>query len=211
MKKHLFLACFSLCLFAGETIVVSPKATFTYEKFILQPVGKHFEYFNIYDYKENERKYVRSGKVDKTHTFGGYLLTQDEKDIGSIYPELFSKGYFSISWRNFFVYDENEEVLGHIEGIYDTEAAAKYTFFDKNETPFAKAVLKTYLYNGVSQSLEFFDMEGRRLYDVERVSDLYRYNMHLTYHWKLKKTDEGKAIDRLFLLPFICAIMDVWW
>lgn len=211
MKKSLFLYLVSLSFLAAETIVVSPRATFTYEQFSSHPVGKYFKYFNILDYDAVKRRYVRSGRVDTTIALGGYLLTEDKKNVGSIYPELFSKGYFSTSWRNFFVYDENEEVLGHIAGIYDTNATAEFIFYDKNETPFAKAILKTYFYNGVPFSLDFFDMKGKRLYDVERVADLFRYNTHLTYYWKLKKTNEGKAIDRLFLLPFVCAIMDVWW
>ncbi len=106
------------------------------------------------------------------------------------------------------IYDESSQLIGFIEGVWETNAAACFFFYKENHEFFAKASLDLLSSKlTISSPDDEVLITGRKTLHASQFPSTYFPN---EYYWKIKKEKED-PFNASFLWPFIGFLGEVWW
>jgi hypothetical protein len=106
------------------------------------------------------------------------------------------------------IYDESNQLIGFIEGVWETNAAACFCFYKENHEFFAKASLDLSSSKlTISSPDDEVLITGEKTLQASRFPSSYFSNK---YYWKIKKEKEH-PFNASFLWPFIGFLSEVWW
>lgn len=215
MRCLLFLlvACFSLDLSSLEYFF-HPIGDFSYISYSCgESFLKDFRFDHALITKVVSEEHQKIGTIEKLNDWTrGYAWKQQDSILSTHRSFLLSCGSFVDSLKRYEVRDEEENLIGTIEGIWFTKDPAEFFFFDSDHKVFAKAVL-----NPTRFELIFKDPEGKSLVICRKTLHI-RPGMESTdctsfktpeYKWRIQMNDP--SLDERFLWPFMAFISEVWW
>ncbi len=211
-------------LIVSILVFLSSVYCFAEEEYLLRPVGTFWlanpggyledTSFDEFDaIKMSETGEISLGVVE--NQFGltrSYAFKMGNSTLSTCYSNFFSTGSCCDSLKTFTIEDENQEIIGSIEGSYFAPRHPEFCFYDKERTLFARAVLETESFSFIgctSSVLTVSSPDGEPLFICTKT--LYRNPQgYFVYHWTVKKASL-EPFDGRFFWPFLSFISEVWW
>jgi hypothetical protein len=189
---------------------------FSYDEYLFCPQGHftfgskpdfdrfYFEGGIIYGVEKNQQKFP-IGSVEKlSERTRAYVFKVGDMVISTHRSSLLSAGTLFDCLKIYEIYDGSNQLIGFIEGVWDTNTAACFFFYKENHELFAKATLdlSSSKLTISSPDDEILITGGKTL----RTSQVFPNK----YYWKIKKEKEH-PFNICFLWPFIGFLSEVWW
>jgi hypothetical protein len=199
----------TLKCFAADRYIFLPQGTFTYSSYGLD--GFSLKKGHIYAVEKNQ-KLSKIGTVENLNewTTRAYAFKVGDLILSTHRASLLSYGSIFDCLKQYEIYDENNQVIGFIEGSWDSSAAAHFFFYKGDRELFAQAIL-----DPSYSKLTISTPDGQVLITGEKtknVSDYYSWfsSSDEYYYWEFKK-EKKELLNELFFWPFIAFLSEVWW
>ncbi len=198
--------------FSYDTYLFSPQGNFEFTSVNYGPYRlTGFKFTGATIYGIEEERYVHLGTIEKPFAWvRDYALKVGDEVMCAHYSPFFSYGTLLDSLKEYEIRDEENNVIGRIEGFFSTKVAAEFLFYNDQGDPFAKAVL-----NQSRSELTISTLDGQPLLTCTKILDVdyyYHYwstSLKNTYFWTIKK-ELGASFDTRFLWPFMAFVSEAW-
>lgn len=200
-------------------IILTSKC-FSYDEYLFYPQGeftfKHdssgayypssffFTGGIIYGVEKSKQKAI-IGTVERLSEWIRAYVYKVEDIVLSTHRSFFlSQGTLFDSLKMYEIYDENNQLIGFIEGEWNSDAAACFRFCNEKYEVFAIASLDL-----SASKLTISTLDGKILITGEKTLNANWFTKN-EYYWKIKKEDE-QPFSAYFLWPFVGFLSQVWW
>lgn len=214
-------------LFVILSIILTVKC-FSYDEYHFLPQGKFiytshnggpynlsglcFEKGIVYGLEKNKQKVI--GTIEKLSEWTrAYIFKVGDTVVSTHRAFLLSSGILFNCLKTYEVYDESNQLIGFIEGVWNTDAAAYFLFYNENHELFAQANLdlsssKLIISTPDDQVL----VTGRKILHVSSDYRPWSASGYFSnqYYWIIKKEKE-ESFNESFLWPFVGFLSEVWW
>ncbi|MCX6991367.1 MAG: hypothetical protein NTX49_09970 [Chlamydiae bacterium] len=192
--------------FSYDEYLFYPQGTFTFTNYHLS--GFSFENGIIYGVEKSQQK-VHIGTIEKLNEWTrAYIFKVGDTVLSTHRAFLLSSGTVFDCLKVYEIYDERNQLIGFIEGVWDTNAAACFFFYNENHELFAKANLDfSYSNLTISTPDDQILISGKKIINASCFSSYYYPN---EYYWKIKKESQ-QPFNAAFFWPFMGFLSEVWW
>lgn len=205
--KWIFSVFFAVTCFAQTQYCLYPKGTFRSVSTNYGPYElSNFTLESYTIYTTSGGKRVLSGAVEKLNEWTrAYVYKIGDRILSTHRASLFSAGSLLDCLKQYEVLDENNHLIGTVEGNYYTNAAAEFSFFNEQRELLARARLNS------TKQLEIRSPNETLLVTCTKTlkSD-GAWSPAYEYFWTIQQEDNA-SFDPRFLWPFLGFIGEVWW